>query len=192
MECLDNIMLDMAYYSLSENECISMRHIDATNIMYFYSKHVPDASCVNGCPTVHEKREYMHPSGMLMPLTNEHTVGLEEGSITEYMLDGAFDDPNAKKIYFSDLMKDMGFFRKPYVHMESKVIDTIELWVQDGPHEWRHCNKWAGGCGYSSNPAFWSEDFRTQRGLQKGFLVVSQEESFDAIKNRILSVIHNE
>lgn len=184
--------MDDAFYSISSDECISIKYLDVNTIVYFYSSHKPDSSCANGCPLIMEKKDFINPSVMMMPIDAQYTTGHEEGSITGYWIEGPTEDPNSKKIYFADFFQNAGLFRKPYKHLESKEIDSNLLWIQDGPNEWHHCNIWAGGCGYSSNPASWTEQFAIQRGIKKGYLTIENDESFDSIKSKILMLVSNE
>jgi hypothetical protein len=74
--------------------------------------------------------------------------------------------------------------------LEHQIVETVLLWDSDGENEWNHCNKWAGGCGFSANPALWDATMRFEKGVISGILSIPIGASLDVIAQLIESLVH--
>ena len=168
-------MIDDVFLKLPSLHSIAIKYIDESTIQYFYAECLPIKTCKTGCPKYHS-------------LTNALNHNLFQHSLGDTHLPGIPEDLVAEK----DLASFVAFNKisVPVQPLEQQIVDTVLLWDSDGENEWEHCNKWAGGCGFSANPAFWDAAMKLEQGVISGRLSIPIGASLDIIAQLVESLVH--
>jgi len=168
-------MIDDVFLQLPSRHSISIKYIDQSNVKYFFADTAPIDACKNGCPEYHSVSNALNHNLFQYSLGDTHLPGIPADLVAEKDL--------ASFVAFNKISV-------PVQPLEHQIVETVLLWDSDGENEWNHCNKWAGGCGFSANPALWDVTMRFEQGVISGILTIPIGASLEVIAQLIESLVH--